>query len=121
MQTFVPDLVERNRNRVQIEVLGYGEDSRELFDIPEVRRYFQTLFECVVGLFYWIDIDSHMFVFLGLMLYAPIRVLGEVTISPQDLEAFLLRGVIGLNRFCELTGASPDESTATINKRIRAM
>ena len=60
LKSFVPDLLKRNRNRVRFEVLGYDDDPRELFDIPEVRKYFQNLIDENPGLFYWMDIDSHM-------------------------------------------------------------
>ena len=44
LASFVPVLLERNRNRIQIEVMEFNEDPRELYDIPEVRNYFQILF-----------------------------------------------------------------------------
>ena len=40
IQSFIPGLLEPYRNRVQLEVLGYADDPRELYDIPEVRALF---------------------------------------------------------------------------------
>jgi hypothetical protein len=102
-----------------MEVMGYGEDGQELFEIPEVRAFVEAVFRANPGLFYWIDIDSYMFGFLGLMVSEPQRAAGQVFISPQDMQTYLLRGFTGLNRFCQETGASPDATNALINRRLR--
>src|SRR5215831_20778651 len=52
LNTFVPTLVERNRNRVTIMVEGYNDDPRELFLINEVRKWFHHLFDAVPELFF---------------------------------------------------------------------
>src|ERR1700738_2408413 len=54
LESWIPELCERNRNRVQFQILGYDEDSRELYDIPEVREYYRELYNRHPGLFYWI-------------------------------------------------------------------
>ena len=87
INSFIPSLLERNRNRVQLEVLGYGDDPRELFDIAEVPAYFRDLREIFPGMFYWLDTyaDGFTFILMGLLLYTPIRVgNGQVTISSSD-------------------------------------
>jgi hypothetical protein len=116
LASFLPMLLKRNRNRVQIEVAGYETDSRELFDIEEVRAYFQALFDenPAQGLFYWIDLESYMFIFLGLMLFKPDRIEGKVGLAPSDLQAYLVRGFSGLKSFCSATGTSPDSTNASI-------
>ena len=121
LASFVPVLLEKNRNRVQIEVLEFNEDPRELYDIPEVRNYFQILFRDNPGLFYWIDVESYMFIFLGLMLYEPYRVEGRAGLTPVDMQSYLIKGFTGLNKFCESTGASPDETNTTINQNLRSL
>jgi hypothetical protein len=118
LESFVPHLCESNCDRVQLEVLGYLNDSRELYDIPEVRSYFQALFQRVPGLFYWLDSSSHMFLLLGLMLFPPKRSDGLVTISPTDMQQFLLRGFAGLNRFCSEHGLSPEKTNKAVRKWI---
>src|SRR5690242_947105 len=100
LDSFVPRLLDRNRNRVQIEVMGYGADARELFDVPEVRAYFGAVFERNPGLFYWIDVSSYMFIFLGLMLFEPYRVGAKVGLRPRDMQTYLSKGFKGLNVFC---------------------
>jgi len=119
LTSWVPTLLERNRNRVQMEVLGYQDDPRELFDIPEVRSFFEAVFRANPGLFYWIDVESYMFVFLGLMISEPHRKDGQVYIVPKDMQAYLVRGFTGLNQFCAETGASPDATNALVNEWMR--
>jgi hypothetical protein len=116
LEDFVPHLLDRNRNRVQIEVMGY--DQRELFDIPEVRKYFTALFELHAGLFYWIDVSSSILVFLGLMLFEPNRVAGRVGLLPRDMQVYHARGFAGLNSFCAVTGASANAANADINAQL---
>lgn len=117
INSFIPDLLERNRNRVQLEVLGYGDDPRELYDIPEVRDYFRALHQIFPGMFYWLDTnpDGFAFILMGLMLYSPIRIGGgQVTISPQDLQDYLMNGYIELNAFCDHYGISADATNHSI-------
>jgi hypothetical protein len=118
LESFVPHSCERNCDRVQLEVLGYLNDSREIYDIPEVRSYYQALFQRVPGLFYWLDSSSHMLLLLGLMLFPPKRSDGLVTISPADMQQFLLRGFEGLNRFCSEHGLSPEKTNKAVRKWI---
>lgn len=90
LDSFVPLLFDRNRNRVTIEISGYGADSRELCVINEVRRWFQHLFEVVPELFFWMDMRDPWFTHYAIMFGTPIRVQGGTTISNEDVEEFLL-------------------------------
>ena len=114
LASFVPALLDVHRNRIQIEVFGYDQDPRALYDVEEVRSYFKRLYDENPGLFYWIDVDSCMFMFFGLMLYPPHRVPGGVGLTPSDMKDFLLKGYYGLNGFCEKTGARPDKTNVAI-------
>ena len=114
------DFLQSRRNRVQIGVNGYDDDPRELFDIDDVRRYFQKLFDQVPGLFYWIDVKSYMFSFLGLMLYPPFRPTpGKVGLRAKDIPLYLLRGYAGLNKFCEENGVSSKPTNDLILQWLR--
>ncbi len=96
------------------------DDPRELFDIPEVKRYFRYFFDNYDGLFYWINLESNMFILMGLLLFTPIRVDGQVTISPKDLQSFLYAGFTKLNSFCQENGVSPEPSNNAIGQWIRS-
>jgi hypothetical protein len=121
LDSFVPELLVRNRNRVQIEVSGFGSDPRELYDVPEVRSYFILLFERYPGLFFWIDASSYMFLFLGLMLFEPWRTNGKVGLRPPDLKSYVTYGFTGLNTFCKQTGVSPDATNAAVIAQLHTI
>jgi len=116
--SFVPALLERNRNRVQIEILGCDGDSRELFDIPDVRAWFQKLIEEMPEIFFWIDISSYMFLFLGLMLFTPLRHKGLVGLSPEDVQAYLVKMFPGLNAFCAKYDLSPEPTNQLVKNAL---
>ena len=118
LDSFAPDLMERNRNRVQLEVCAYLEDKRELFDVPEVRAFFAKLFDETDSLLYWIDFDSKMFMLLGLMLYPPVRLDGQVTLEPFHFQAFLQRAFGKLNCFCERWQTSAEPTTRLVRQAI---
>jgi hypothetical protein len=118
LDSFAPDLMERSRNRVQLEVSGYLEDKRELFDGPEVRAFLAKLFDDRGSLLYWIDFDTKMLMLLGLMLYPPVRVEGQVTLQPFHLQAFLQRAFGKLNCFCERWQTSAEPSTHLVHQAI---
>lgn len=116
LDSFIPKLLERNRNRIRMEVIGYDQDDRELYVIKEVRMYFQKLFDEVDGAFYWIDPTSYMMIFWGLMLLPPYRINGQVGLTPEDMQKYLTWGFIKLNQFCEENSISPEPT----NKKIFA-
>lgn len=118
LDSFIPKLLDRNRNRVVIEVFGYDSYEQELFDIQEVRLFFQKLFDDVDGVFYWLDPNSYMLIFWGLMLLPPYRVDGQVGLVPDDLQKYLTWGYIKLNRFCKVNNVSPEPSTNEISAVI---
>ena len=115
---WVPTLVDRNQHRLQIEIRGYLDDPRELFDISEVQLYFQTLVSAYPGLAFWIDWTSHMPILLALCLFQPIRIDTQVTVSSQDMQQFVYLMFTGLNRFCESTGLSPEPTNAAVRAWI---
>lgn len=122
---FIPALLQRNRNRVQIEVLGYDTDPRELFDIPEIRSWFQKLTKEIPEFFYWIDVTSYMFIFMALMLSQPVREerfsKKLVGVDPKDMQIYLHNGFLGLNNFCDKHGLSPEPTTHLINDVLRKL
>jgi len=103
LDSFVPDLIDRNRNRVELEILGYGNDSRELFLIDEVRHWYHTLFDCTPDLFFWMNLRSPWLTFYAIMFGTPVCLAGGTTVSPDDLQRFLVWGYQSLNGFCAQT------------------
>ena len=76
LDSFVPILIDRNRNRVTIMINGYDTDSRELFLINEVRKWFHHLFDIVPELFFWLDMRPPWLTFYATMFGTPVRVQG---------------------------------------------
>ncbi|MEZ8770992.1 DUF4365 and DUF1817 domain-containing protein [Vibrio alginolyticus] len=55
------DLLISNRNKAVFWIFGYDNDPRELYEIPEVRRWFQFTLEQGVPWFYLLDVGAdHM-------------------------------------------------------------
>lgn len=111
---FVPALIDRNRNRLQFEILGYNSDKRELYEIPEVRAWFRKLWDEYTGIFFWLDFRSYMFQLFGLMLCKPVRGNGGSSISTGELQALLYDGFAGLNIFCERHGIDPNPTNILV-------
>jgi len=51
-------LKERRRHLLEIGISGYGEDPRELFEIPEVCDWAKRVFQLVPSLYYFLTADS---------------------------------------------------------------
>lgn len=108
LDSFNPVLLERNRNRVQIEIQGFGDDSLELFLINEVRRWFHALFDAVPEIFYWMDMSEQWFTYYTLMFNHPITTEGSTTTSAEGVQRFMLWSFENLNRFCSAHDVSPE-------------
>jgi hypothetical protein len=106
------------RNSISFITHGYDDDPRELYDIPEVRGWFQRLFAAYPGLFYWLDMDSNMFVLIGLLLFSPTRVAGNVGLSNEDLQQYMVAGFTGLNQFCDKHGLSAGPTNKMVVRRL---
>ena len=81
--------IERNRNSVAIYVLGYDGDSRDLYLIPEARKWFHCLFDEVPELFYWANMRGQFLMFYALMMQKPVKAPGGRIVSPEDMMSFL--------------------------------
>lgn len=120
IDTFVPALLRRNRNALIILVNGFNDDPRELYLIPEVRTWFHRLFDEVPELFYWANLEDTRFLLFGLMMFSPLRVSRGSTLSPEDMQRFLLWGYGGLNVFCSAHQLDPEPSNAHIFRCLKA-
>ena len=116
LDSFIPHLIDHNRNRMEFEVLGYEEDPREIYEIPEVRQFFQRFFQIYPGLFFWLNTRSHMMLLMAIYVFKPIRVDNNTTISNTDFQKFLKEGFIGLNLFSKKYGLDPDPTNKAIKQ-----
>lgn len=114
LETMESGLLASGRNCVTFFTHGYDDDARELYDIPEVRDWYQKLFNSHPGLFYWLDAENKMFMLFGLLLFRPIRVDGKVALNAEDLKAYLTIGFSGLNQFCQRNGVSTEPTNEVV-------
>jgi hypothetical protein len=119
LDSFIPTLVERNRNGVEILITDYDDDERELFLIPEVRPWFHRLFDVIPDLFFWMDMSNGRLLLYALMMRSPVRVEGGTTIIPEDMQEFLTWGFSHLNVFCKMHDFDPEPSNQHINTCIK--
>jgi len=119
LDSFTSGNLELFRNRIVFAVLGYDDDERELYEIQEVRRYFIKLFSEIDGLFYWIHTGYNMVQLIGLLLYRPVYVEGQVTLSTEDWQSYLMWGYMKLNKFCSENGVSPEPTSTEIGNIFR--
>jgi hypothetical protein len=119
LDSFVPLLLEKNRNAVEVLVTDYNDDKRELYQIPEVRTWFHRLFDITPDLFYWMNMSHNRLLLHALMMHSPIRVQGGATIRPEDMQKFLMWGFFRLNVFCSTHHLDPTPSNKHITECIK--
>lgn len=107
------------RQRVMFGISGYDDDPRELFEIPEVRRW-------VIGLdakwpywFFFLWAGQRSTLPLIAFCLCPFTVLpqGGKLIEPEALAAFQSRSFVAMNGICEWLGDS-DEVNIEMSDRI---
>jgi hypothetical protein len=114
LDSFLSTLDERNRNAVNVLITDY-DDERELFLIPEVRQWYQSLFHVIPDLFYWMDMSDGRLFLYSLMMHSPIHVDGGTIIRSEDMQEFLKWGFSHLNMFCRIHNLDPTPSNLHIN------
>lgn len=97
-----------NRGKLEIVIPGYDSDSRELYEIPEVRRWFKTSIDYGVPWFYFLDTRGHGNS-IKLLLLCTCEVLVErthgnqrqVRVEPEEQSKWLRRNFYNLNKFID--------------------
>ena len=107
-----PDVLPAIRNKLALAVHGYNEDPREVFEIPEVRKWFAIAEPSVLGWSYFLDLNPrHSTLKVFLMCTCKVTVIGEtqdrtqklLQISKAERLAFIARHFNWLNQFTENT------------------
>ena len=97
--------------KVDVMCSGYDEDERELHDIPEVRRFVQTLDQHFPYWLWFLSREGTALTWLLCCLY-PLAPTQEMRNSqwPAAVNRYVKeRGIPYMNRICALTGRSNDE------------
>lgn len=107
----------KNRGRLEVFFPEYDEDSREIFEIPEIRSWFRKSVETGVPWFYFID--TNIGSCLKLLMFCFCRIIKNekqsngymLTVDPEDFIEFIQRNIDNNNLFTEAY-----EITEEINK-----
>ena len=89
--------VERYRGRVDLAFLGYSNDPRELYDIPEVRRFCSKLDDAFPYWFYFLSTDGVTLGVIACCLCSVTELRPGVVSFALDLLEFITRHYEALN------------------------
>src|SRR5438093_866310 len=90
------------RGRLALAFHGYDTDSRELWQVPEVRVFVRALDEAFPYWFYLLDLSSDclkMIAFCLCRVTTPMR--GATAINPADFQVFLERHFKAMNQMLD--------------------
>jgi hypothetical protein len=96
--------VVNGRARVSLFFEGYDDDPREVFDIPEIRRYAKALDEAFPYLFYFATLGQHggnTLKVLALCLCRVVKVSDGSKPETNDYAQFLFSHITALNELCD--------------------
>ena len=100
-------------NSVALMIDGYNHDPREIYAIPEVRTFYQQLWEVWPYWLFFCNLDSEnlmMMVMCCLESLDALKVKGQsqvkVSISPLEVVRFISGGFVPMNEMCERAGMS---------------
>jgi len=106
-----PDRCRQLRHSVAISVLGYDDDPRDLWRIPEVVEWIRLVDAEWPFWFYFISPERPDW--LKVIIYCLCkteRVQGGTSVSPDELQRFLIDKIAQMNRIC--THAADSQQTA---------
>ncbi len=113
-----PSRITRCRGRIHFSVDGYGDDDRELYEIPEVRRFFTNLLKRVhLAIFLCSISDPRPLRFLAACVSDPIQICRSsdkssvgVRVKEATLKKFCAAGLTCHNLLCGAIQLAPSET-----------
>jgi hypothetical protein len=106
-----PDICERLQGKVRVSISGYDDDKRELWEIPEVLRWFELAEPVVKYWFYFLAIRSGGLQVLYACVCGPKRVrkmrlqpMIKVSLDKDKILAFMNRHFAWLNEMTDRMG-----------------
>ncbi len=100
-------------NSVALMIDGYNHDPREIYAIPEVRAFYQQLWQRWPYWLYFCNLDTEnlmMMVMCCLDSLDALKVQGkpqvQVQINPLEVVRFISGGFVPMNEMCERAGMS---------------
>ena len=105
--------LEAMMNSVALLIEGYDHDPREIYAIPETRKFYQQLWEVWPYWLYFCNRDTEnlmMMVMCCIDSLDALKVKGQsqvnVSISPLEVVRFISSGFVPMNEMCERAGMS---------------
>lgn len=105
--------LETMMNSLALMIEGYDHDPREIYAIPEVRSFYQQLWQRWPYWLYFCNLDTEnlmMMVMCCLDSLDALKVQGQpqvqVQINPMEVVQFISGGFVPMNEMCERAGMS---------------
>lgn len=92
--------VVKGRGKTAISFSGYDNDPRELYEIPEVRKYISTLDNAFPYLFYFCSLSYPTLRVFAMCTCKVTKVAGGVILDQNDFQNFLISHIQHLNELC---------------------
>jgi len=115
-----PDMLPRLQGKLILAVQGWNDDKREVYEIPEARKWFANAEQAVLGWGYYLDLEASYTTFHTFFLCTiPTKIIGIrrtgklLDVSRMDGLKFIKKHFSWLNEFAEKHGFSAD-----VNKQI---
>ena len=100
-------------NHLTLFIEGYDDDPREVYAIPEVRKFYQRLWQRWPYWLYFCNLDTEnlmMMVMCCLDSLDALKVQGrdqvQVSLEPLEILQFISGGFVPMNKMCERAGMS---------------
>jgi hypothetical protein len=106
-----------SRGKIALSFDGYENDPRDVWYIPEVRRYVAALDAAFPYWFYFLNLEMPTLKVLCLCLCAVVKASGGVKPNTADLKLFFYDHFAAVNRLCE-TFRLGEATRTSITKEI---
>jgi hypothetical protein len=117
-------------NKVTFSISGYDNDAREIFEIPEIRKFMQFIDNCFPYWFYWLINDAigmHSPIFLLLACVCPLELAKEgeknrfIEFNELELNRIVDKHVYYMKEIAKTAGMNNDDISLAIQSAINAI
>lgn len=105
------EIIQRFHQRVDIGISGYDNDSRELFEIPEIRKYLQQIDSKFPYWFYFLNNLNASSIQLIVFSCIECKIQnGRLNFDQQSMLRFLNAHFTYMNQMCNLAGLGVEDN-----------
>jgi hypothetical protein len=109
------------RGRVTLMFAGYDDDPRDVYDVPEIRRYARALDDQFPYWFYFADPQNSTLKVLALCLCRIVKVPGGSTLHRDDYKQFIFSHLAALNQFCDTFALGDDVNRQATDNALASL